>query len=379
MFERFTQGAIKTIMLAQEESRRRGHNYVGTEQILLGLIGEGSGIAHKVLKSEGVNLKTTRLEVEKIIGRGAGFVAIEIPFTARAKQLLENSWAQAKLFGINYIGTEHLLLGLLQGDGVGVTVLKHMGCSKSTLEKAVLAALGQQKKIPTDGAKELQKHRDIHDETLSQIDTRMFTIPAMAVIALAREECRKTRQADVGTEHLLLGILSCAGDAAKVLHDAGITYQKASEKVKTLFANAYPVPLHIPFSLRAAKVIIEAWNSTRTYDQRLLNTEQLLLTLIQECPDSNAMMILTSLSADFNALKAKLLEHLENPSDEPGMASESEPTPDDDANELKDKISYWQLQAKRGKQLEEDARDAEQRCREALAKLKPSSDEMPPG
>ena len=80
--------AIKVIMLAQEEARRLGHNFVGTEQILLGLIGEGTGIGPKVLKSMGVNLKDARVEVEKIIGRGSGFVAVEIPFTPRAKRVL---------------------------------------------------------------------------------------------------------------------------------------------------------------------------------------------------------------------------------------------------------------------------------------------------
>ena len=91
MFERFTEKAIKVIMLAQEEARRLGHNFVGTEQILLGLIGEGTGIGPKVLKSMGVNLKDARVEVEKIIGRGSGFVAVEIPFTPRAKRVLELS------------------------------------------------------------------------------------------------------------------------------------------------------------------------------------------------------------------------------------------------------------------------------------------------
>lgn len=99
MFERFTEKAIKVIMLAQEEARRLGHNFVGTEQILLGLIGEGTGIAAKVLKSMGVNLKEARVEVEKIIGRGSGFVAVEIPFTPRAKRVLELSLEEARQLG----------------------------------------------------------------------------------------------------------------------------------------------------------------------------------------------------------------------------------------------------------------------------------------
>ena len=119
MFERFTEKAIKVIMLAQEEARRLGHNFVGTEQILLGLIGEGTGVAAKVLKSMGVNLKDARVEVEKIIGRGSGFVAVEIPFTPRAKRVLELSLEEARQLGHNYIGTEHLLLGLIrEGEGV---------------------------------------------------------------------------------------------------------------------------------------------------------------------------------------------------------------------------------------------------------------------
>lgn len=91
--------AIKVVMLAQEEARRLGHNFVGTEQILLGLIGESTGIAAKVLKSMGVNLKDARVEVEKIIGRGSGFVAVEIPFTPRAKRVLELSLEEARQLG----------------------------------------------------------------------------------------------------------------------------------------------------------------------------------------------------------------------------------------------------------------------------------------
>lgn len=99
MFERFTEKAIKVVMLAQEEARRLGHNFVGTEQILLGLIGESTGIAAKVLKSLGVTLKDARTEVEKVIGRGSGFVAVEIPFTPRAKRVLELSLEEARQLG----------------------------------------------------------------------------------------------------------------------------------------------------------------------------------------------------------------------------------------------------------------------------------------
>ncbi len=146
MFERFTEKAIKVIMLAQEEARRLGHNFVGTEQVLLGLIGEGTGVAAKTLKSMGVTLKDARAEVEKIIGRGSGFVAVEIPFTPRAKRVLELSWDEARQLGHNYIGTEHLLLGLIrEGEGVAARVLENLGVDLNKVRSNVVKMLGESK------------------------------------------------------------------------------------------------------------------------------------------------------------------------------------------------------------------------------------------
>ena len=152
MFERFTEKAIKVIMLAQEEARRLGHNFVGTEQILLGLIGEGTGVAAKVLKSMGVNLKDARVEVEKIIGRGSGFVAVEIPFTPRAKRVLELSLEEARQLGHNYIGTEHLLLGLIrEGEGVAARVLENLGVDLSKVRTQVIRQLGETAEVTAGG------------------------------------------------------------------------------------------------------------------------------------------------------------------------------------------------------------------------------------
>jgi len=131
-------------MLAQEEARRLGHNFVGTEQILLGLIGEGTGVAAKVLKSLGVNLKDSRIEVEKIIGRGSGFVAVEIPFTPRAKRVLELSLEEARQLGHYYIGTEHLLLGLIrEGEGVAARVLENLSIDLTKVRTQVIRMLGE--------------------------------------------------------------------------------------------------------------------------------------------------------------------------------------------------------------------------------------------
>nr|YP_009313379.1 Clp protease ATP binding subunit [Dichotomaria marginata]SCW21633.1 Clp protease ATP binding subunit [Dichotomaria marginata] len=157
MFERFTEKAIKVIMLAQEEARRLGHNFVGTEQILLGLIGEGTGIAAQVLKSMNVNLKDARIEVEKIIGRGSGFVAVEIPFTPRAKRVLELSLEEARQLGHNYIGTEHLLMGLVrEGEGVAARVLENLAVDVSSIRTEVIQMLGDNAEANANGSNNAQ-------------------------------------------------------------------------------------------------------------------------------------------------------------------------------------------------------------------------------
>ena len=144
MFEHFTDKAIKAIMLAQEEARRLGHNLVGTEQILLGLIGEGTGVAAKVLAELGVTLQASRTEVEKIIGRGTRSVSGEIPFTPKVKRVFEQAFAEARQLETNYIGTEHLLLGLLkEGEGVAAKVLNNLGVDPEKARTDVIRALGE--------------------------------------------------------------------------------------------------------------------------------------------------------------------------------------------------------------------------------------------
>ncbi|MCV3214724.1 ATP-dependent Clp protease ATP-binding subunit [Plectonema radiosum NIES-515] len=152
MFEHFTSEAIRVIMLAQEEARRLGHNFVGTEQILLGLMGEGTGVGAKVLTELGVTLKDARREVEKIIGRGTGFVPPEIPFTPKVKSLFEQSFKEARSLGHNYINTEHLLLGLTEaGEGVAAKVLQNLGVELQSVRSAVIRRLGDDASVTAGG------------------------------------------------------------------------------------------------------------------------------------------------------------------------------------------------------------------------------------
>jgi len=142
MFERFTEGAIKVIMISQEEARRMGHNFVGTEQLLLGLVGQRNGMAAKALRKLKVSLKNARKEVELYIGRGTGFVASEIPFTPRAKRVLEMAVNEGKDLGQNFVGTEHLLLALLtETDGVAMRTLDKMNVDCRRLRNLIYDAI----------------------------------------------------------------------------------------------------------------------------------------------------------------------------------------------------------------------------------------------
>jgi ATP-dependent Clp protease ATP-binding subunit ClpC len=142
MFERFTDRARRVVVLAQEEARMLNHNYIGTEHILLGLIHEGEGVAAKALEALGLSLKDVRGEVEEIIGQGQSVPTGQIPFTPRAKKVLELSLRESLQLGHNYIGTEHILLGLVrEGEGVGAQVLQKRGADLDSVRAKVVSLL----------------------------------------------------------------------------------------------------------------------------------------------------------------------------------------------------------------------------------------------
>lgn len=142
MFERFTDRARRVVVLAQEEARLLNHNYIGTEHILLGLIHEGEGVAAKALESLGISLEAVRNQVEEIIGQGGTSPSGHIPFTPRAKKVLELSLREALQLGHNYIGTEHILLGLIrEGEGVAAQVLVKLGADLSRVRQQVIQLL----------------------------------------------------------------------------------------------------------------------------------------------------------------------------------------------------------------------------------------------
>jgi Clp amino terminal domain, pathogenicity island component len=186
MFERFTDRARRVVPLAQEEARMLNHNYIGTEHILLGLLREGEGVAAKALESLGISLDAVRQQVEEIIGQGQQAPSGPIPFTPRAKKVLELSLREALQLGQNYIGTEHILLGLIrEGDGVAAQVLIRLGADLNRVRQQIIALLYRSKESRLDrrsaeeGAllPEVQARLDAVEDWLAAVEQRVGTGP----------------------------------------------------------------------------------------------------------------------------------------------------------------------------------------------------------
>jgi Clp amino terminal domain, pathogenicity island component len=188
MFERFTDRARRVVVLAQDEARRLDHNYIGTEHLLLGLIHEGEGVAAKALGSLGISLDAVRQQVEEIIGRGQHAPTGHIPFTPRAKKVLELSLSESLQLGQHYIGTEHILLGLIhEGDGVAAQVLVKLGADRKRVRQQVIQLLhGQQAEETVSAASAvrqlslpvvLQADLEAIERRLTAIERRVGTGP----------------------------------------------------------------------------------------------------------------------------------------------------------------------------------------------------------
>jgi len=214
VFERFTDRAQRVVVLAQEEARMLNHNYIGTEHILLGLIGEGEGVAAKALESLGISLEAVRQQVEKIIGQGQQAPAGHIPFTPRAKKVMELASREALQLGHNYIGTEHILLGLIrEGEGVAAQVLVQLGADLNRVRQQVVQLLhGYQGKQPAaDGPRRGKRARarlmgealariDALDRRLAAIERWVGMGPDVADVDQQIAQVRREKEAAIDTQ-----------------------------------------------------------------------------------------------------------------------------------------------------------------------------------
>jgi ATP-dependent Clp protease ATP-binding subunit ClpA len=235
MFERFTNRARHVVVLAQEEARRLQHNYIGTEHILLGLLGEPDGLACRVLDGFGMSLEGTREEVKAIVGTGKSTVSGHIPFTPRAKKILELALREAVQLHHTYIGTEHILLGVIrEGDGVGAQILKQHSPDLLPIRMAVLASLSTVPADATRGRRWLRRRSAAGPGETPEPgeQAEMRTTPA-ADTSLS-EAARLAGSQPVGSHHLLLAAL---GDpdtaAARALAALGVDLNQAREALRT--------------------------------------------------------------------------------------------------------------------------------------------------
>ena len=183
MFERFTDRARRVVVLAQEEARLLNHNYIGTEHILLGLIGEGEGVAARALESLGIRLDAVRQQVEAIIGRGQQPPPGHIPFTPRGKKVLELAWRESDDLGHHYIGTEHILLGLIrEGDGAAAQVLVKLGAGQDRVRQQVIQLLREHRSqdVISEGPQPAERARGwLLDDALARIDSLEHRLAAI--------------------------------------------------------------------------------------------------------------------------------------------------------------------------------------------------------
>ncbi|MBO3747502.1 hypothetical protein J5X84_15600 [Streptosporangiaceae bacterium NEAU-GS5] len=223
MFEKYTDRARRVIVLAQEEARMLNHNYIGTEHILLGLIHESEGVAAKALESLGISLERVRQQVEEIIGQGISAPSGHIPFTPRAKKVVELSLREALQLGHNYIGTEHILLALIrEGEGVAAQVLLTLGTDLNRVRQQVIQLLhSYQGKGPAV---------NVPATALSPVP---YTEEAADVLAAADAEARMFGHDVTGCEHLLLSIAKTEyGAAAEALRSLGAFWQAVYRMVE---------------------------------------------------------------------------------------------------------------------------------------------------
>ena len=371
MFERLTDQARRAVVLAQEEARMLNHNYIGTEHILLGLIHEGECVAAKTLKSLGISLDAVRQQVEEIIGQGQQAPSGHIPFTPRAKKVLELSSREARQLGRNYIGTEHLLLGLIrEGEGVAAQVLVRLGADLHRVRQQVTQLLhGQDVEarhsepqmddppatgglpvvapqiddIPEDGDRQpsgrLPRNLGTADSTdagtgagrryyrvvISRDRTRWLPAisvtahvlpvsdPARRVVARARQEATNRSHNYVGTEHILLSLIVDHDSAGtKALESLGISSEAVRQQVDEIIGAGRPPALFglarsIPPTPRARKVLELSRREALRLSAPSVGTEHVLLGLIRE-GEGVAAQVLVRMGADLRRVRRLVLD-----------------------------------------------------------------------
>ena len=300
MFERFTERARQVVVLAQEEARELAHSYIGTEHILLGLLREEEGLAARVLVSTGITLERARGQVVRIVGFGEEpSRSGQIPFTPRAKKVIELSLREALSVGHDYIGTEHILLGLVREDeGVAMRILGELGADDETIRDEVLRTLG----ITRSDAKTVEVSLRTEFVTMSpEQRIERFTDRAKQTVAIAQREALALNHRNVRSEHLLLALASQEdGAAATVLASLNVTGDRVRALIEPHAATDTVAPSDATgFTIQAATVLDHSLRAALRLGKNNVETEHILLSLIGDRDAASpAVWILSELGAD---------------------------------------------------------------------------------
>jgi ATP-dependent Clp protease ATP-binding subunit ClpA len=285
----FTPRAQQVVSLARKEADRFNHNFVGTEHLLLGIIKLGQGVAVNVLQKMGLDLETVRIEVEKQVGTGPDQKMIgNIPYTPRVKKVLALAAKEARALNHTYVGTEHILLGLLrEGDGVAARVLMNLNVDIEQTRHEILKELEPNldasrapENLPTDEPPRTKKEPLSFEE---EDFGRMFTPRAQEVLKLAHNEADRFKHGFVGTEHLLLGLIAIGkGVASTVLQKLGLDLERVRQEVeKQLPPGPHKID-NIPYTPGIKKVLTLAAREAKALQHTYVGTEHLLLGLLNE-------------------------------------------------------------------------------------------------
>jgi ATP-dependent Clp protease ATP-binding subunit ClpA len=338
-FDKFTERARKVLSLAQEEAQRFQHNYIGTEHLLLGLVREGEGVAAVVLTKLDVELWKVRDAVEFIIGRGDRIVLGEIGLTPRAKKVIELAVDEARRMNHHYIGTEHLLLGLVrEGEGIAAGVLESLGVRLEQVRRETLAVLGgSSRETAQEPRQEEVEVLDIPDqdevislEPLQDKEDRLpasaqgytdrfdkFTVRARRVLESAQEEAHRLHHNHIDTEHLLLGLVrEKKGVAAQVLLNLGVESAKVRSAIEFIISRETRiVSEEIGLTQHAKKVIELAVDEARRMNHAYIGTEHLLLWMVRQ-GDGIAAGILESLGVTLEKARRETIRILSHKPEE---------------------------------------------------------------
>jgi hypothetical protein len=314
MYERFTDHARKAMQLANQAAQRMNHEYIGTEHVLLGLMDQGEGVGLRALTNLGVNVAELRAEVEAIVQAGAQPIGakVKLPQTPRAKKVIEYAMEESRQFKHDYVGTEHLLLGLLrEREGIAAQVLSKRGLTLEAVRAEVIKLVGgapppartKPKGIVTKRASLMGRH-SMYEQ---------FTDRARKVMQSANQEAQQFNHEYIGTEHVLLGLIKeGSGVAANVLKNLDVDLRKIRLEVKKLVQRGHEMVTmgKLPQTPRAKKVIEYSLEEARNLNHNYVGTEHILLGLLRE-HDAIAGQVLLNLGLNLDRVREETVRLLD--------------------------------------------------------------------